>query len=193
MKNSMQMIASLIQLQLAGTGDEKAAAALRELQSRVVGMSLVYDQSRVGRRAPDAELGRLPGLSLLKAIEASYLHPSATLRMEIEDIAIEARFAASLGLIVGELVMNACKYAFPLGAKGSISDRILERRGTLRSPSSCGDDGIGMDASRGRGEHKGIGLELVRSLVAQEKRGDEHRHEGRRHVDSVFLPPWASQ
>lgn len=170
MKNSIQMIASLIQLQLAGTGDEKAAAALRELQNRVVGMSLVYDQSRVGDERQTLSSADYLA-SLLKAIEASYLHPSATLRTTIEDIAIEARFAASLGLIVGELVMNACKYAFPHGAQGSISIEFASE-GDSSVSLAVRDDGVGMDAARGRGgrgEHQGIGLELVRSLVAQEK------------------------
>ncbi len=169
MKNSAQMIASLIQLQLSGMEDEGAAEALGILLSRVIGLSMVYDQLYVEddreRVGSAAYLG-----ALLEAVEASYVPESVRLRREIEDIVLEARFAVSLGLIVGELVINACKYAFPDAREGSVS--VAFGRGPDGSIAlSVSDDGIGMEAARrraGKVQRDGTGLSIVRSLVEQE-------------------------
>lgn len=180
MKNSAQMMSSLIQLQLSGTEDEKTAAILRVLQSRVDGITLVYEQL-YGPDEREAVSSSTYLLALLEAIGTGYLSPSVKMLPEIQDIAIEARFAVSLGLIVGELVMNAIKYAFPSGAAGAISVRFEESDGG-GAALTVSDDGIGMQAAQRRdGDlgraadcgRNGIGLDLVRSLVAQENGGME--------------------
>lgn len=169
MKNSVQMISSLINLQLAETDDDKAAAVLRELQNRVISMTLVYDQLY---KSDDREVVSSAEYlaSLLDAIAAGYVHPSVTLRKAIQDNVLEARFAISLGLIIGELIMNSCKHAFPSGAAGTVSIEFA-KKGEDAFCLVVSDDGIGIDASReraGEAKREGIGLALVRSLVEQE-------------------------
>jgi PAS domain S-box-containing protein len=166
MKNNVQMISSLIQLQLSEISDSHVKDELSKLNSRIASMSLVYDQLY------SAEEGEIVGAkgylgSLLKSIASSYLPPSVRIQDSIADLDIQARLALSIGLIVGELVMNACKYAFPDGRSGLIEVRLEDRREGLRL--LVRDDGIGMGASGARdARNGGIGLDLVDSLAKQE-------------------------
>jgi PAS domain S-box-containing protein len=180
MKNSAQLISSLIEIQASSLEDEATAGALRDLQNRVNGLGLVYDKLYV--RDEEEHVASADYLSsLLDAIESGYVPRAVRLSRRIEEAELEARFAVSLGLIVGELVMNACKYAFPSEAKGSITVAFSRSPGD-RLSLVVSDDGIGIDAARriqGDSAREGTGLSLVRSLVAQEKGDIEIDMEGK--------------
>lgn len=188
-KNDAQMISSLIQLQLTTARDEEVVSALRELQSRALSMTLVYDQLHGGDDGRTLS-SSLYFRSLLESIGASYLPGSVKMRERIQDIALECRFATSMGIIVGELVLNACKYAFPPGRGGTIGIEFArDESGALSLVVS--DDGIGVEASRARqgpSVRGGVGLDLVRSLVAQEKGALEMASGGEGTVISIRFP-----
>jgi two-component system, sensor histidine kinase PdtaS len=169
MKNNAQMISSLIQLQMGGMEDPQALSALRELQNRIACMTVLYDQlSEDNGNKAVSSLYYID--SLLDVVSASYLPSHVTLRKNICDVMLETRFSLSLGLITGELITNACKYAFPTGTEGCIWIEFAEH-GDEAITLVVGDNGIGMQASPGLGGEtvrEGIGLCIVRNLVAQE-------------------------
>lgn len=165
MKNNVQMISSLIQLQLSETSESYTKGELQKLEKRIASMSLVYDQLY------SAEKGEIVGAkyylgALLKSISSSYLPPSVSLLDSIEDVDIHPKLALSIGLIVGELVMNSCKHAFPDRRNGLIEVRLEEQREGLRL--LVRDDGIGMRFTNKDMGKSGIGLDLVDSLARQE-------------------------
>ena len=81
------------------------------------------------------------------------------------DCGIAASSALPVGLIVGELVTNAVKYAHPAGVTGNIvvSCKTIERVTIVE----VSDDGIGFPETFDPMRHGGLGLRLVRSLADQ--------------------------
>lgn len=165
-KNSVQMIQSLIALR---AGDEPEGEVLAELQNRVASMAIVYEHLYVeeGRELIGS---RAYFTSFLKSMEESYFPEGVHLVAEIEEMVLYARFAISLGLVVGELVMNACKYAFPDKRAGTILVSLSRLPGS-RLCMRIRDDGIGIEGSRSLrsgGPSSGMGLRIISNLVALE-------------------------
>jgi len=168
MKNNVQIISSLIQLQLNQVKDEHVKDDFLKLHARLSSMSLVYDQLYKAEESESVETGRYLG-ALLATVSSSYLPATVRIHDSIEAMELEAKLALSIGLIVGELVMNACKYAFPEGRSGLIEVRLERQGGKVLL--LVRDDGVGIDAvaQRSRDSDGGIGLALVNSLASQEQ------------------------
>jgi PAS domain S-box-containing protein len=174
MKNNVQMIASLVGLQESEQGARGASGPLAELRGRIAGMALIYEHLYV---EDDLEYvgSRDYLVALLRSMKDGFFPRGVVLGGRIEDLVLSARFAVSIGLIVGELVLNACKYAFPSGRGGMIAV-FLSRSAEGALELRVRDDGVGMvRAESGGSGQAGLGLELASSIVAQE--GGELRFE----------------
>jgi len=74
--------------------------------------------------------------------------------------------AVTLGLLVGELVTNALKYAHPAGVAGKIGiDTSVTRDGFLMI--SVSDDGVGLPEGLDPAQHGGMGLRMIQALIAE--------------------------
>lgn len=87
-----------------------------------------------------------------------------SLQSLVAPVEVSARMAASLGMIVAELVVNAIKHAFPDGRPGIVT--IAFKRQGAGWVLSVSDDGIGTPKS---GVEGGLGTEIVRALAGQLK------------------------
>jgi PAS domain S-box-containing protein len=168
-KNNVQMLASLVNLQKSESGQDRDSGALAELSRRIASMALVYEHlyTKDGRESIDS---REYLSSLLRSMESGFFPKGVGLFTVLEDMVLSGRFAISLGLIVGEFVTNACKHAFPSGRPGTISVSFA-RKGASRLELRVVDDGAGMDRSAACGSgatNEGLGLGIARSLVSQE-------------------------
>jgi len=159
--NSLQLIASLLQVQSAAQSDMRSAQILLDAYKRVVAVA------RVHKRLYSTITVRYVDLadylcSLVDDLRQSSNHAGATLQFLASQTRIGTDFAIPIGLIVTELVTNALKYAYPAGGSGPIKVKA-ERHGELISV-QVQDDGIGVseaDWRRGRG----IGNKIVLAMV----------------------------
>ena len=165
-KNNLQIIISLLNLQSRFIHDDKVLSAIRESQNRIKTISVVHEKLY---RSKD-----LSGIDL-----EEYLHFLATslfrfygvdqetiaLDMDIRGISVDINRAIPLGLIVNELVTNALKYAFPGDRKGRIALAAREDRATLSL--IIRDDGVGMPEHLDWRNTASLGLQLVITLVEQ--------------------------
>jgi len=159
-KNNLEVLTSLLELQSDGMPDEAAREALRLARNRIHAIAdihaLLYrstDLAHVDVR------GFAEGLaeSLFSMFEVDPAR--VELVMEEGELVIDIQRAVPVGLILNELVCNALKHAFPERRRGRV--RIGVGKGLL----SVADDGVGM--APGEPAAGNLGLELVRLLVQQ--------------------------
>jgi two-component sensor histidine kinase len=161
-KNNLSVIKGLVQLQRNRSRDPAFLAAADELTGRIFALSLVYDQlSRdqvLSMVEPSEYLSALVG-----NIEGALGLDDSSIGLELDsgDLAIQTEAAASLGLIVNEVLTNALKHASP-SRDGKPSIRLSFRLRDGRYELVVTDDGPGpVLADSGFG----LGLKLVRALA----------------------------
>lgn len=166
-KNNLQVISSLINMQTRSLEDVPARAALRQCQLRVATMAQIHEmlyQSKSYARVPFARYAKDLAQRVLTA---SGIAPSiVALHFALEDIALPVEQAIPAALILNELLANSLKHAFPEGATGIIHialQRIDEDRILL----SVGDDGIGVPTDDTLERGGAMGMQLVHTLARQ--------------------------
>ena len=165
-KNNLQIIISLLNLQSRYITDETTLSAFRESQSRVRAMALVheklYQSSDLAKIDFDNYI-RFLGDSMLRFFDMK--GKGITLTMDIRDIFLAIDTAIPIGLMINELISNSLKYAFPKGRPGEISIAIhrLDHRLTIQFK----DNGIGIPEGFDWRNTKSMGLHLVITLADQ--------------------------
>ncbi|MGI4730698.1 MAG: sensor histidine kinase [Janthinobacterium lividum] len=161
--NSLQLVTAFVQLQARNLDDGVARSALEDTQRRINAIAQVhrrlYTSSDVQGVAMDEYLR-----ALLAELEETWSTPVSRreLRLFAEPVRMLTDRAVALGVIVNELVSNACKYAYPTGQNGTIRIDLREDGGKLLL--GVEDDGCGMPAD-GTILGTGLGTKLVNSMV----------------------------
>ena len=120
-KNNMQVIVSMLNLQSAQVSDDRILALLRESQNRVRSMALVHEKLYQSASLEQIDFHDYAH-HLVSTLFHSYSpHASAIdLKIEIGDIILSIDAAIPCGLIINELVSNALKHAFPNQRAGEV-------------------------------------------------------------------------
>ena len=163
--NSLQLVSSFLSLQARKTRDPGASAALRSAQARVQAVALAQRRLRLSDSGPDDMADATQLLTgLLDDIRSSSVAGAPiTLELEAVPFVVKSQDAVSMGVIVGELVNNAMKYALPNGMSGTILVRLSPAVDGKPATLSVEDDGIGfVEAPEGAG---GLGSEVVNALA----------------------------
>ena len=166
-KNNLQIVSSLIDLQARHTQDEETLEMFRESRDRIRTMALVHEKLY---QSNDLAHIDLPGYIRTLATDLMHSYSISTNLIEcdilIDEIALGIDMAIPCGLIINELLSNALKYAFPDNRSGRIS---LELRQT--QPGNyllrVADDGAGLPEGVDYEKTDSLGLKLVVSLVRQ--------------------------
>jgi len=166
-KNNLQIIISLLNLQSRYLTDEKTLTAIHESQNRIRAMALVHE-----RMYRSEEISHIAFKDYVKYLISHLFgfygvetrRVSYTVSMEGLPIGIDT--AIPLGLIMTELVSNSLKYAFPGSKKGTISleGSALDDH-TYRF--IVKDNGVGIPEEIDWRNPDSLGLRLVNSLVTQ--------------------------
>jgi PAS domain S-box-containing protein len=166
-KNNMQVISSLFNLQAGHTLDEDCRAILKEAQTRIRSMSLVHE-----KLYQTGNLSRIDFGGYIKSLALYLVHVYSAktglvrLETEFEDVTLDIATAIPCGLLLNELISNALKHAFPENRAGVI--RIALKRGTgglieVR----VADDGVGIPEDLDFHKAESFGLQIVNLLVGQ--------------------------
>lgn len=178
-KNNMQIISSLLNLQAQEIADVKTLRKFKESEYRIRSMSLIHEklyQTEDLSRINFAEY--IPDLACY--LFSSYPQHSDKLKLalDVEEISLGIDKAIPCGLIVNELITNALKYAFPDDRSGEITIRfhkeLQEAPSYVKSREVkyllvIGDNGVGFPDHINPQQLNSLGLKLVQSLVQQLK------------------------
>ena len=166
-KNNLQVICSLLNLQSGYVRDPEALALFRESESRIRSMAMIHEklyQNQSLSRVDFAEYLSSLGSLLFTTYVAN---PGAVrLTTHLDPVFLDIDTALPLGLIVNELVSNSLKYAYPEGRSGVVELTLKagpENQFTL----SVRDEGLGLPAGFDVKNTDTLGLHLVSILSAQ--------------------------
>lgn len=164
--NSLQIIASVLQMKARTVHSEEARELLRDVQKRLILVATVQRQLCTPGLAEEIELG--PYLrQLCDGLASSMIGENDAVAITASATAgtIKPEEAVNFGLIVTELVINALKHGFPDGRHGHIVvSFVATGRGWKLSVS---DDGVGrLPATAERG-HTGLGTSIIEALARQ--------------------------
>lgn len=171
-KNNLQIVSSLLNLQGDSVKDEQAQIAFREGQNRVDAMAMIHRHLYSTDELTSIDInGYLERLINSLAYSYGFNKSSFQLKLEVVKSPIDVDVAIPLGLIVNELVSNSFKHAFKQTEMAELKVSLQTHEDNIRLEVS--DNGPGLPADFGSDNTTSFGLELVQTLVHQLK-GDIH-------------------
>ncbi|MDP3177269.1 MAG: histidine kinase dimerization/phosphoacceptor domain -containing protein, partial [Spirochaetaceae bacterium] len=161
-KNNLSIVASLVDMELAGVSDPKAQHALRDTVSRIRAMSAVYESLDLAADASSVDFRRfLERLCSAAAEMYGAAGRGIAIAASSELFSLDTKRAVSLGLVANEAIANAFKHAFPGGRRGSITIAFRVESGSGRL--EVADDGVGLAGNA----EQGLGMRITELLARQ--------------------------
>lgn len=159
-KNNLQVISSLLNLQSRTIEDQQAKNAIREGQNRVKSMALIHQNLYQTENMTSMEVSDYIG-KLGESLFNSYnVNPEkVTFSMETEPLHLDVDTLIPIGLILNELLSNALKHAFPEDQKGEI--KVTFKRQSDDLLLSVRDNGVGYSSTNPSLKKKSFGMTLI--------------------------------
>lgn len=166
-KNNMQVISSILNLQSSYIEDETALGILRESQDRIKSMSFVHESLYQSNTLSEVNFAEYIQ-NITRNLYHSYSRPEGgiDLRFDLESIYLNLDTSIPCGLIINEVVSNSLKYAFAGREQGIISV-VFSKLSDGKLKLIIGDDGIGLPDNFDIENAESLGLQLVTTLVTQ--------------------------
>lgn len=166
-KNNLQIVVSLLNLQASGTQEPGVREVLADAGHRVRSIALLHE---LLYRSPDLARINFARYAAELCIYLLRCHGSVAERVRIERrverVDLPLQDAVPCGLIINELVTNALKHGFPEGRAGNITLELRPEDGQ-RIVLRVSDDGVSMSAEAQLQPIAGLGLRLVSNLATQ--------------------------
>lgn len=159
--NSLAIVTALAHMQAQRLTDPAARDALEEMQRRIAAIAQVHRQLYAAGNGEAVELSVY--LDKL-ASELNETLGEARIVLRSDQVTVATDKAVSVGVIVTELVSNACKYAYPAGEPGPVRI-LLDHRGEGGLRLAVEDDGVGWTGA-GPIQGTGVGSRVIKAMAA---------------------------
>ena len=164
-KNSLQIISSLINLQKSSIENKQSIDILSQVSHRIQSMALIHETLYKSSEFEKVKFKDYIS-SLISYIGKTFYTPKIQFKTNIEDLILSLDTATNCGMIVMELITNSIKYAFLGKEEGEISVNLLSLE-NKRHKLSIGDNGIGYPSDHDFHSTKTLGMQIVMSLTHQ--------------------------
>jgi PAS domain S-box-containing protein len=166
-KNNLQIVCSLLDLQSGRIGDARVAEMLRDSQNRVKSMALIHQTLYQSNDFAQIDFASFLHMLCTSLMSSYGLEPDRIdLRIEANGPSLPLNAAIPCGLVVNELITNALKHGFPDGRRGTIGIGF-EGAGEGRARLTVSDDGVGISEGVDFKTAGTLGLQLVHILSEQ--------------------------
>jgi PAS domain S-box len=177
-KNNLQVISSLLDLQADKFDNPRVIEAFRESQNRVISMALIHEELYKGEGTDKLDFSTYirelaENLFQTYSLKSKNIH----LSMELEkNIFLNMDTGIPLGIIVNELVSNSLKHAFPGKDRGEIQIKLHKEKNEKHKKECCkatsfslivSDNGIGIPENINIEKVDSLGIQLINALVDQ--------------------------
>ena len=181
--NSLQLIASLVHMQVGAVSDAAARSALGDTETRISAIMQIHRRLYTSDDVQFVDMeAYLEGLIAELQQSLSATDCRRPIRLTAEPVRLDTDKAVALGVVVAELVTNACKYAYPEGEDGEVRVALAKvashadegRRLSL----VVEDDGVGIVeglAAKGTGLGQKVIAAMAKSLNSRVEFDRAHR------------------
>ena len=170
MKNNLQTVSSLLNLQANNSGNEQLKDLVKGSQNRVLSMAMIHEMlylrhnlSKIEFKPYVQELTEY----LVKSVKGR--NKNATINIDIPDIELGIDTAIPLGLLINEAVSNSLKYAFVEHENGQIGITLRKDSAQNTYNLHISDNGIGFSEKLDFRTTKSLGIKLIHKLARQLK------------------------
>jgi two-component sensor histidine kinase/ABC-type uncharacterized transport system substrate-binding protein len=166
-KNNLQVISGLLNLQAHHVTDNDVKETYKESQNRVISMALIHEELYQSTELSRIDFGAyIKNLSMNLFSSYNVGLDRVKLELDVQHKEMVVDTAIPCGLIINELISNALKHAFPDNRNGSV-------RVTFREESEkqyhleVADDGVGMPADLDINKTSSLGMQLITIIAGQ--------------------------
>jgi PAS domain S-box-containing protein len=164
-KNNMQVISSLLNLQASQIKDKSIKQLFNQSQNRIKSMALAHETLYQSETLSNIDLNRYVN-DLIHLLSGSFGNNFIKFIIECENIVLDLITVIPTGLIINELVSNSLKYAFP-EKKDNCIIQVSIREIDNKKEIIIQDNGIGFPTKIDFKDTESLGLQLVNSLINQ--------------------------
>ncbi|MEA5601480.1 PAS domain S-box protein [Nostoc sp. UHCC 0252] len=170
-KNNLQIVSSLLQLQSQTLKDPEVIKVLRESQNRIESISLIHKNLYTSANIGQIDVGDyIQNLAASLLISYQIWPEKIALETDIDSVSLNVDQAIACGLVINELISNALKHAFPNQKAGKISIGLRNIGKNIEM--TVRDNGIGLPDNLDWKNTDSLGLSLVYDLVTEQLEGD---------------------
>ncbi len=169
-KNNLQIINSLVNLQLSDVSNTKVQETLETLQSRVQSMAIVHELLYSSDSFTEIDFHDYTE-QIISTISSTFDNSNNPVRVTIygDVFYLDIERATTCGLLINEIIINAFKHAFT-GRKSNKENRIditLKNTNSGNIEILIKDNGIGITGLSQTSDTAGMGTLLIEALTDQ--------------------------
>ncbi len=164
-KNNMNIVRGILELHAESSESDYVVTALKSAAGRMDSMSVLYDKLYRTESHRSVSIREYISKLAEDLTEVYPLKKGLFIETDIADFSLDSNDAASLGILINELITNSVKYAFFDRDSGKIRIKIHKQDNEIYLHYS--DDGKGIETQDSRNE--GFGFELIRMISLQLK------------------------
>jgi len=166
-KNNMQVISSILNLQSGLLADPKAKAAFKECQYRIKSMAMIHERLYRAKDLTSIDFSDYLNTIARNIFLDQQVSPEQVrLHLDIEVINLNINTAVPLGLIINEMITNVFKHAFPGGRQGNLWIK-LRKINEGKAELVARDDGVGLPKGLDTKKVESLGMVIINTLVDQ--------------------------
>jgi PAS domain S-box-containing protein len=159
-RNSLQMVTSLVSLRLGDVTDPAVRATVEDVRARVHAMAMLHEHLYRARSSGHID-SRAFLEGLVRALERSFVRPEIQVSTALDSVQFDVEQAVAFGTCLLELLGNAYRHGLPPGRPGCVRVELHVDAG--EACLAIEDDGVGRDPARDA--TGGMGITIVESLV----------------------------
>ncbi|MCK4764834.1 MAG: response regulator [Candidatus Aminicenantes bacterium] len=166
-KNNLQIINSLLNLQSREVRDAKSLAVFEKCKNRIDTIALVHEKLYQSEDLANINFGEYVRTLTSRLFDAYATNlPAVELNIDADDLFLEVNKAIPCALVINELVTNSLKHAFPGGREGKVTV-ALKLQNSDKIALTVADNGVGLPGEFPVEKPETLGMQIINALVGQ--------------------------
>lgn len=189
-KNNLQTIAALLRMQARRSSSDDVQQALQEGINRILSVAIVHES--LAQQEQHAVSLREVTNKIIRQIRQGMVDPEKRIQITLDgvDVLLPAQQVTSCALIINELLLNSVEHGFRNQTTGTIQVDLQET--DERVAVSVSDDGTGLPVDFNLERTSSLGLQIVRTLIQDDLKGEFHLRNNANGADAVVSFPKSS-